>query len=294
MKRKFAIIEAPSVLGLYSSGVENLPDALLAAGLADCLGARRVARVLSPPYNNRRDPGTLLLNGEGIADYSFNLANVVGDVINAGEFPVVIGGDCSILLGCLLAVKRRERHHGLLYLDGHADFYQPSAEPNGEVASMVLALATGRGPAILSNLENRGALVKDEDVVLFGNRDAEEVEQEGSQRVEDTSINIMDIEKIRTSPVDDCARLAVDHLSQVENGFWVHTDADVLNDAMMPAVDYRVPGGLSWDELVVTLNEIASSDKAIGINITIFNPNLDKDGTIADAFTHSLCKGLLP
>lgn len=54
---------------------------------------------------------------------------MTGEVLDAGDVPIVLGGDCSILLGNLLALRRRGRH-GLLFIDGHADFYQPEAEPN--------------------------------------------------------------------------------------------------------------------------------------------------------------------
>jgi arginase len=80
---------------------------------------------------------------------------------------VVLGGDCSILLGNLLALKRRGRY-GLLFMDGHADFYNPEANSNGEAASMELALATGRGPDVLTSIESSGPLVNDQDVVAFG------------------------------------------------------------------------------------------------------------------------------
>ena len=159
-KSRFTIIEAPSVLGLFPKGVETLPSALLGAGLAEHLNARRAGRLEPPPYNGHRDPETLVLNPLGIRDYSIRLADEVGRVLDAGEFPIVLGGDCSIMLGCLLALRRRERHC-LLFLDGHADFYQPEAEPNGEVASMELALATGRGPAVLTDLEGKRPLVRD-------------------------------------------------------------------------------------------------------------------------------------
>ena len=51
----FAILEAPSVLGLFPRGVELLPAALLEAGIADILGARQAGRVTPPPYDPRRD-----------------------------------------------------------------------------------------------------------------------------------------------------------------------------------------------------------------------------------------------
>ena len=79
---------------------------------------------------------------------------------------------------CCLAARRRGRS-GLLFLDGHADFFQPSAEPKGEVASMELAIAVGRGPAVLADLEGRRPLVREEDVVAFGYRDAEAAAAEG-------------------------------------------------------------------------------------------------------------------
>jgi arginase len=292
--KSFAIIEAPSVLGLFPKGVETLPDALLAVGLAERLGARRAGRVEPLPYEPERDPVTLLLNPRGIVDYSVALADAIGAVVDRDEFPVVLGGDCSILLGNLLALRRRGRY-GLLFLDGHADFYHPEAEPNGEAASMDLALATGRGPAVVTDMEGRCPLVRDADVVVLGRRDAADAEAHGSQRIEDTAIAMIDLAAVRVAGVKAAAASAVERLSRVElDGLWIHLDADVLDDAVMPAVDYRMPDGLSWDELAAVLRAGISSGRAVGINVTIFNPKLDGDGSIARAFMEVLARGLKP
>ena len=234
----------------------------------------------------------MLLNPRGIADYSVALADVVERVIDAGEFPVVLGGDCSIVLGCLLALRRRGRY-GLLFLDGHADFYQPEVEPNGEAASMELALATGRGPKIVTDLEGLRPLIRDEDVVAFGRRDAEIAEAHGSQRIEDTAITVIDFAEVRKCGASEVTHRAIEDLCRPEIvGIWVHLDADVLDDAVMPAVDYRMPGGLSWEDLATVLQVAIASGRAIGLNITIFNPKLDSDGSIAAAFVDTLVKGL--
>lgn len=280
------------MLGLFPKGVERLPDALLAAGLAEQLGAARVARIEPPVYDPRRDEETLLLNPGGLRDYSVSLADAVGSAVDAGAFPVILGGDCSILLGCLLALRRRGRY-GLLFLDGHADFYQPDAEPNGEAASMELALATGRGPAVVTDLEGRRPLVRDDDVVAFGRRDAPDAHAHGSQRIEDTAIDVIDLGYVRRAGAAAVAARAVQRLSrQPSEGFWIHLDADVLDDAIMPAVDYRMPGGLSWGELAVVLRRAMSSGRAVGIDVTIFNPSLDAAGTIARALVRTLAAGL--
>ena len=158
------IVEAPSHLGLRAAGVEALPGALLAAGLAERLGARRGTRLAVPAFDPSIDAATGLLNPHGLRDHASRLADAVGAVLDEGAFPIVLGGDCTILLGITLALRRRGRY-GLLFLDGHADFYQPEAEPTGEAASMELALVTGRGPDLVTDLEGRRPLLRDQDVV---------------------------------------------------------------------------------------------------------------------------------
>ncbi|MFI6106693.1 arginase family protein [Streptomyces sp. NPDC051310] len=289
--QELMIIEAPSVLGLRPSGVQDLPAALFAAGLQDRLGAVRAGRVAAPAYDPERDEATGILNPAGIARCSARLADVVGGVLDRGGFPVVLGGDCTILLGNLLALKRRGRY-GLLFLDGHTDFYQPSAEPAGEAASMELALATGRGPRMLADLEGRGPLLRDEDVVAFGFRDTAESAEAGMQPLP-PRLHAIDLDGVRAAGAAAAAHRAVGLLTAGGSaGFWVHLDVDVLDDALMPAVDYRLPGGLSWPELERVLRTALADERAVGLDVTIFNPRLDPGGTIAARLAECLGRGL--
>ena len=180
MGRRYAILEAPSILGLKPTGVERVRTRCSAAALPNASALAGPAGSISPAYQATRDPQTRTLNAAAMAAWSPWLADAVEAVLHRGEFPVVLGGDCSILLGTTLALKRRGRY-GLLFIDGHADFYQPEANPNGEAASMELAFVTGRGPKLLTDLEGREPLVRDEDVVALGVRDAAEQARYGSQ-----------------------------------------------------------------------------------------------------------------
>jgi arginase len=293
----FTIVEAPSNLGLKPDTVEHLAGALLDAGLARRLDARRHARLAVPPYDPRRDPATGLLNAPRIRDFSVMLADIVGPLVARGSFPVVLGGDCSILLGNLLALRRSGRRHGLLFLDGHADFYQPEASETGEVADMDLALGTGRGPAILSDIEGLRPLVRDADVAVLGPRDAAQARAYGSQPLPPT-IFAQDLDQVRRVGADEAARSAIQHLCRPRtdgelDGFWIHLDVDVLEDAIMPAVGYRLPDGLSWRELETILDAAMRSGRARGINITIFEPKRDRTGGIARQLVDSLARGLV-
>jgi arginase len=288
----YAIVEAPSHLGLRSAGVEQLPGALLGAGLAKRLHARLAARLPPPPYESRIDPETRMLNPTGLRDYASMLADAVGSVLDGGDFPIVLGGDCTTMLGNALALKRRGRY-GLWYLDGHADFYQPAAEPTGEGASMALAIVTGRGPEIVANLEGRGPLVRDEDAVLFAFRDSEPAAAEGSQPLPST-LSAIDLGTARERAVQQAALGVLAPLTREGGsaGFWIHLDVDVLDDAIMPAVDYRLPDGLTWTELITVLHTILLSGRAVGLDVTIFNPQLDTDGRRARALVDALVAGL--
>ncbi len=291
MPTRFAVIEAPSVLGLRPTGVETLPEALLRVGLADGLGARRAGRVEPPRYDASRDPETKMLNAKAIASYSSALADATSRALARGEIPVVLGGDCSILLGTMLALRRRGRS-GLLFIDGHTDYYQPEANVNGETASSDLAFVTGRGPHIMTELEGFRPLVRPEDAVAFGRRDNEEAASYGSEEPP-PELMVLDLAHIREVSVTRAIAEALGRVIRDDlAGFWVHLDADVVDDAMLPAVDYRMPGGLSWTELEQALSAAASSERMLGLDVTVLNPNLDHDDRGARRLAQTIVSAL--
>jgi arginase len=198
-----------------------------------------------------------------------------GEVLDRGETPIVLGGDCSILLGPMLALRRRGRF-GLLFIDGHTDYYQPDANVNGEAASSDLALVTGRGPTLMTELEGFRPLVNARDVVAIGRRDNEEAARYGSEEPP-PDLRVLDLSYIREVSAQQAVAKALGILvDESLGGFWVHLDADVLDDAILPAVDYRMPGGLSWKELQLILRAAAESGHMVGLDVTILNPALDQ------------------
>jgi arginase len=289
----FTIIDAPSILGLRPTGVEYLPEALKAAGLMDKLNADYAGRVSPLPYNSERDKVTLLLNPDSIKTFSIQLADRVSSLIRSRRYPIVLGGDCSIVIGNLLALRRLGRY-GLFFIDGHADFYQPEASLTGEAADMDLAIVSGRGPDVLTNIDGLKPLLRDQDIILFGYRDREQAATFGSQDVRNTDIHSFDLTYVKELGITTAASEAVKKLLQQNEllGFWIHIDANVLDDTIMPAVDYRLNGGLSFYELSKLLKIIVASGHTVGMDITIFNPNFDSDGSIAQRLVSSVLEGL--
>ena len=288
---RYAVIEAPSILGLRPSGVEELPAALLRNGLAERIGARHAACLATLPYRAERDAATQTLNAAAIAEWSPQLADAVERVLVAGEYPIVLGGDCSIVLGSMLALRRRGRY-GLFFIDGHADFYQPEVNPNGEAASMDLAFVTGHGPRLLTDIEGRAPLVRSRDTVAFGFRDHEEQAEYRSQALP-TDMLAIDLPEVRRLGAAAAAERAITHLTRSDlDGFFIHIDADCLSDEIMPAVDYRLDDGLTWQELRTVLGMALDSGKSVGVELTIYNPRLDEDGSAGRQLTQTLVEAL--
>lgn len=283
--RSLVLLDAPSNLGLRPPapgtvpGVYKLAGALREQGLLARLGARE-GGVVVPPRYDRGDwkEGDGVFHADALAAYTLTLADRIERHLRAGEFPVVLGGDCSIQLGASLAMRRLGRY-GLAAIDGSADFRHPGNEavngPVGAAGGEELALATGRGQAALADLEGRSPYLRDEDVRLFGIRDGDADLAE----LREAAIQVATVGEIRERGAGPVARTALDGLHPPATaGFWVHLDADVLDPSVMPAVDSPDPGGLLPDELAELLGVLVSSPRCVGINITIYDPDLDPDG----------------
>ena len=284
MKQKIQIISAPSILGLKPTGVECLADALLGTGLLNKLQSVEPVievPVLNADYNGHRDPKTKCLNLEAIRDFSIRLMKQIAGQVVKPNFPIVLGGDCSILIGIMPGLKITGSY-GLLFLDAHADFYEPAKSTTGELADMDLAIVTGRGPNILTQINHLSPYVEDINVIHIGQRDAEETKKYGSQDIRKTAIKLFDFATVQSVGLDNVMADVVKHMDTLNvDGFWIHFDTDVISDDENPAVDYRLPGGLSFKEAGHLLSQLMQTGKITGMSITIFNPALDKNGGIA-------------
>jgi arginase len=175
---------------------------------------------------------------------------------------------------------------GLVFIDGHLDFRHPgNSEVVGAAAGAELALVSGRGPERLTNLGGSKPLVRAEDIFVLGERE----DDPETRDARDTGIEIWDLSAVRGIGPGEAATLAVETLgANGVDGFWMHLDADVLDDEVMPAVDSRQPGGLSYAELIQVLRVLLRADLAVGMQVTIFDPELDPTGEIAEGFTSAV------
>src|SRR5215203_5858720 len=217
--RSIKVVDAPTNIGLRppgpgrKPGVYGLASALRANGIVSRLGATDGGAVTSPPYRPEIDPSTGVRNGKALRSYSLDLAERVGAVVQEGEFPFVLGGDRSILIGSMLALRRRGRF-GLVFIDGHLDFRHPgNSELVGAAAGADLALVSGRGPDRLANIDGLSPLVRDDDTVALGERE----DYPEWRDIHETDITVWGLWKIRSLGVN---RVALKSLKKMKRVGW--------------------------------------------------------------------------
>jgi arginase len=295
MQQKIQIISAPSILGLKPTGVEQLAETLLNTGRLDKLNPLQPLielPTLNSSYNSHRDPETKCLNPAAILNFSKLLMRKIAEQVDQSNFPLVLGGDCSILIGIMAGLKSKGKF-GLIFLDAHADFYEPHKSTTGEVADMDLAIVTGRGPGVLTDIDHLKPYVEDKNVIQVGQRDAEETKKYGSQDIRGTGIRVFEYTTIQSTGLGKMIDDIINYMDELNvDGFWIHFDTDVINDNENPAVDYRLPGGISFKEAEHLLNRLTETGKITGMSVTIFNPALDKTGEIAIKISECLVYGL--
>jgi arginase len=292
MRDDICILEFPSNLGLkepfegHEPGVKKLPDFLKKYNFHSSLNPVSILRLNPPDYTKEFDKITGVRNSEAIVQYSIAQSKALEKVLSEKKFPIVIGGDCSILIGNSLALKNIGSF-GLFFLDGHTDFVLPFLSQTGGAAGMDLAIVTGYGHNNLTNINGQKPYIKEEHVWCVGNRDYEEWYL---RPMTESRIKYIDLTSLRQNGIKKCVS---DFLQMVNSekldGFWIHIDVDVLNDNIMPAVDSRQPDGLEYSEFNEIIQLLLADSKATGLEITILDPDLDPTGEYTKEFVNNFC-----
>lgn len=278
----WAIIDAPLDCSGTARGEERAPGALRAAGLLERLRARDAGVADARIRDARRDPAAGVIGAAEVRRASSAIASHVREVLEAGERPLVIGGDCTLLLGVFQGLPAGA---GLWFVDGHADFFDGESSPTGEAADMELAILTGHGPSGL--LEGGTAPLDPAAVLLLGHRPDElhpDVALENARL--DPAIDALTAPALRDR---GASRVGADAAAQLAGRpAWLHLDLDVLDEAVLPAVTYPQALGLDWDELIALARPLAAAPNLLGVSVADFNPDRDTGGIHAARVVEAL------
>lgn len=284
---RLAVLDAPLDSSGAGRGEERGPEALRAAGVLARLGARDAGGIRARIRDSRRDSGTGVIGAPDVRRASEEIAGRIWELLETGDRPLVLGGDCTLLLGVFAGLPKG---CGLWFVDGHADFYDGESSPSGEAADMDLAILTGHGPTGL--IAAGSALLDPAAVLLLGHRPDEaspDVAEENARI--DPAIEGITAPQIRARGAARTGTAAAARLASRPT--WLHLDLDVLDAVTLPAVTYPLGHGLGWDELVALCRPLAAAPNLLGISVADFNPDRDANGSHAARVVDALAELLL-
>ena len=277
-----------------SDGVALAPAVLRHTGLVGALiraGHAVVDRgdVGIPAMSPFRDSSSHVIAVDAIGPMIDAVRDAVAGSLAAQRLPLVIGGDCPVLIGCVAAVARLDTPR-VLFVDGHEDAWPAERSPTGEAADMEVGWLLGRSIDTLpAALRRRLPRLSPDNIIVLGARDQAELAEAAVESIDGL------VRTIRPEAINvDSAGVADAAVSELDarGPWWLHVDLDVLAADSLTAVDYPQPGGLDWPALTQITRRALASPQLLGWTITIYNPDLDPEGAGAERIGRYVAEAL--
>ena len=291
-RNQIALIGAPSSAGARKVGQEQGPQALRDAGLVQSLeqdgheivdlGDTTVVS-FSPDTEHPTQQNLPL-----VLDTLNEVQERVDSAVSDKNWPLIIGGDCTITIGVLAALNKHYPSLGMIYLDGDVDLNTPDTTFSGVFDGMVLAHILGKGNEQLSHFGSRHPILDGRNISLFGySSEAGGIDPVEEEQLKVTTMDKYPMEKVRDAAATSAAR-ALQTLESKVDHILVHFDVDVIDHADFPAVDVPHNPGLKFEDVQEALDVFLNSPKVIGLVVTEFRANQDSDGKLARQLTEMI------
>jgi arginase len=280
---RIRIIGAPMDLGADRRGVDIGPSAIRYANLSEHLQrlghtVRDQGNIMIPQPESHPVGNPHLKYLEPIIKAAEELSQIVSETLQAGEFPLILGGDHSIALGSISGVARQHRDVGVIWVDAHGDFNTEDTTPSGNIHGMVLAALAGLGNQQLTHIDGWGPKLNKDTIVIVGVRDLDAGEQE---LLRTHKIHVFTMSEIDEFGISEIMRRAVAIASQHNNPIHLSLDMDALDPGEAPGVGTAVRGGLSYREAHLAMELIAASQRLISMDVVEVNAILDRENATA-------------
>jgi arginase len=282
------IIGVPMDLGASRRGTDVGPSAMRVAGLGATIRnmgytLAREEDIMVPAMETRpQEDGEARFKPQ-ILSVCTELATRVKELMDAGEFPLVIGGDHSIAMGTVAGVsahyRERGEEMGLIWFDAHGDMNIPGVSPSGNIHGMPLAHLLGRGDPDLAGILGFSPKLNPDKVVLIGIRDIDAGER---KIINESGIHVFTMRDIDEHGMAKVARRAMEIVTDGTSGFHVSFDVDGCDPTVIPGSGTLVPGGVRFREAHLLLEYCADSRQLTSMEVVELNPFMDHKNISAE------------
>ncbi|MFC0015721.1 arginase [Allobacillus sp. GCM10007491] len=283
--KNVGILGVPITIGQPNKGVDLGPDAIRHAGLYTVL---QNLKAVYQDYGNVQienkesqttDHVSNLKNLDEIASANELAANKVSEIIEDGQFPLILGGDHSMAIGTIAGVQKHYNNLGVIWYDAHADFNTEETSPSGNIHGMSLAVNLGMGHEKLTSILQNNPKIKPENVIIIGARSIDSGERE---LIKEKGIKVYTAHEVEQQGIESIIKETLNDLSTRTDGIHLSFDVDSLDPIYVPGTGTPVEGGLSIRESHYALRLLNESEKIVSAEFVEVNPLLDVKNQTAE------------
>jgi len=302
-KKTVRIIGVPMDLGASRRGTDMGPSALRIAGLGAAIRdigytLEREADIVVQAMETHSIEDSEARFKPQILSVCTELAGRVREIMDAAEFPLIIGGDHSIAMGTVAGAaahfRERGEEMGLIWFDAHGDMNIPGVSLSGNIHGMPLAHLLGRGDPDLAGILGFSPKLNPEKVVLIGIRDIDAGEK---KIIHESGIHVFTMRDIDELGMAQVAHQAMEIVTNGTGGFHVSFDVDGCDPSVIPGSGTLVPGGVRFREAHLLLEYCADTGQMTSMEVVELNPFLDQGNVSAERtlqlITSALGKSIL-
>ena len=283
------IIGVPMDLGASRRGVDMGPSAVRYTDLRDRLekldhtveDAGNVAVPFREDAARGAQRGARYLGA--ITEVCADVAMRVRSALEAGQLPVVLGGDHALAAGSIAGaaahLAAKDQRLGVVWVDAHADLNTPATSRSGNVHGMPLSALLGHGDPAMAGIAGTQPALRGSDVALVGLRD---VDQSERGHIKKWNLSAFTMRTLDERGVRAVLEEAIVVATRSTAGLWVSFDMDVIDPDEAPGVGTPVPGGMTYREAHLAMEMFADTGRLVGIDIVEVNPILDEHNRTAE------------
>jgi len=291
------IIGVPMDLGASRRGVDMGPSAIRYAGLQNaivklgkaCTDLGNIDVQVPEEYTNKNTNAKMKYANE-INRVNTSLAEMVSSSINAGNMPIVLGGDHSIAVGTVLGTQKALKNIGVIWIDAHGDFNSEKTTSSGNLHGMSLAACTGTGALEMTGFkDNNTSYISPDKVVLIGVRS---LDPEEGISLRKSGVTVFTMADIDMQGMNSIMKKALNIVESGTEAFHLSFDMDVMSPGEAPGVGTPVKGGLTYREAHLAAEMIADSKKLRSAEFVEINPILDNMNQTGELAVSLICSVL--
>jgi agmatinase len=188
--------------------------------------------------------------GEGVTpdEYARRMEAAVRPIAAAGKIPFVLGGEHSVTIGAVRAVRETHPDAGFLSIDAHGDLREEYGGSTHSHACVCRRLLDG-GPVTIVGLRSWSA---EEAAFAKGAKD---------------------LRVVRAREILEGRAHLKDVVAGLQKKVYVSVDVDGFDPSVVSATGTPEPGGLLWWDVLSLLRRIAKKRTIVGMDIVELAPN---------------------